>query len=131
MTYAARADMEDRYGITEISQRESMLPAGALDRALADADAEIESYVGGRYTVPLSPVPASVVRLACSIARYHLLGDAVTERSRNDYQDARAFLRDVQAGRAQLESAAPLASAAPANTVSIETRERIFSGGLQ
>lgn len=131
MTYATRTDLEQRYGPDWIAQRETMLSAGAVDEALADADAEINSYVAGRYAVPLSPVPANIPRLACAIARYHLLGSAADERERDAYTDARSFLRDVQAGRAVLESAAPLAGAAPAATVEIATRPKVFNGGLR
>lgn len=130
MTYATRTDLEARYGTEELTQRESMLAAGSVDRALADADAAIDGYCGGRYTVPLAPVPPSIPRIACAIARYDLLGDSVTERARNDYSDAIAYLRDVQAGRVLLEVAAPLAGAAPAATVEIATRTKIFNGGL-
>ena len=131
MTYATRADLENRYGAEEIAQRESMLPFGAVDRALVDADAEIDSYVSSRYTVPLSPVPQVIPRLACAIARYHLLGDAATETARNDYTDARAWLRDLHAGKALLEGAAALVGATQAATVEIATREKLFNGGLR
>lgn len=130
MTYASRPDLEERYGAEELAQRESMLTAGAVDRALADADAEIDSYVAGRYAVPLAPVPADIPRIACAIARYHLLGDAAGENARKGYEDARAWLRDVQAGRARLADAAPLADSAASATVEIVARDRIFNGGL-
>lgn len=132
MTYATRADLEALWGAEEVAQRESMLDAGAVDRALVDADAEINSYALTRYPVPLNPVPANIVRHAAIIARYYLLGDAATERARNDYTDTRAYLRDVQAGRAQLEGTAPLAAAAPASTVEmVSGRSKVFHGGLR
>lgn len=132
MTYATRTDLEERYGETELAQRESMLPVGAVDRALADADAEVDGYVSGGYAVPLSPVPANIVRVAASIARYRLLGDSATEQSRKDYEDAIRFLRDVQAGRVQLMSAAPIAGNTPAATISVTNgRDKVFSGGIQ
>lgn len=132
MTYATRIDLEDRYGADEIAQRESMLPVGAVDRALADADAEIDSYLTGRYALPLSPVPANIGRVASAIARYQLLGDAVTEVARKHYEDARAWLKDVAAGRAQIDGATPTAAAAPSATVEyVVGRDKAFTGGLQ
>lgn len=132
MTYATRTDLEERYGADELTQRESMLPAGAVDRALADADAEVDGYVAAAYTVPLAPVPANIVRAACSIARYRLLGDAATERARQDYEDAIRLLRDVQAGRATLMSASPLAGNTPAATLAVTNgRHKAFGGGIQ
>lgn len=127
MTYATRTDLEERFGAAGLTQRESMLATGAVARALADADAEIDSYLRGRYTTPLSPVPAALVKTACQIARYNLMGDSATERARTDYEDARVFLRDVQAGRAQLDGAAPLTGASPAATVSATSGDRVFS----
>lgn len=131
MPYATRTELEDRYGVEELTQRESMLPSGAVARALADADVEIDSYCTGRYSLPLSPVPGNVARIAATIARYRLLGDAATELARKEYEDARSWLRDVAAGRVQIEGATPLAAAAPSGTVDyVNGRDKAFPGGL-
>ena len=131
--YATRQDLIDRYGEAEIAQRESALPPGATDRALADADAEIDSYLAGRYVVPLAAPPGNVVRVACTIARARLLGDAVSEQARKDSEDARAWLRDVQAGRALVAGASP--QTAPATSVATVNltngRDKAFAGGIQ
>jgi phage gp36-like protein len=61
-----------------------------------------------------------------------LLGDAATEQARADYGDAVRFLRDVQAGRAALMDAAPIAGNTPAATIAVtNSRDKVFSGGLQ
>jgi len=117
MTYALREDMAQRYGTEEIAQRESALDPGALDVILADADAMIDGYLIGGYTLPLVPVPAKLTQVACAIARYNLLGDSVTERARNDYTDAVSWLKDVQAGVVMLQVAAPEPQFAPAMVV--------------
>lgn len=127
MSYATPVDLADRYGPEEGVQRESIMGFGAIQRALDDADAEIDSYLSGGYQVPLLPVPATITRIACAIARYHLLGDAATESARRDYEDARAFLREVQAGRAQLNGGALLAgSSGPAMAAQVSSA-RLFS----
>jgi phage gp36-like protein len=132
MPYATRTDLEERYGADELAQRESVLPAGAVDRALADADVEIDSYLATRYSVPMSPVPGNVTRIAAAIARYRLLGDSVTELARKDYEDARAWLKDVAAGRVQINGATPLAAAAPSAVVEyVVGRDKAFTGGIQ
>ncbi|MDD5176756.1 MAG: DUF1320 domain-containing protein [Sterolibacterium sp.] len=105
MTYATRTNLEERYGTAELTQRESMLATGAVVRALADADALINGYVAGRYTVPLSPVPDNLPRLACAVARYYILGDANSDQSRKDFEDAVNWLKDVAAGRVTLTTA--------------------------
>ncbi|WP_136414822.1 DUF1320 domain-containing protein [Herbaspirillum sp. ST 5-3] len=126
MPYATRTDLEQRYGEDEVAQREAALPAGAVDRALADADALIDGYLSGRYVLPLSPVPGILPQLACAIARYNLLGDSATERSRNDFTDAIAWLRAVQDGRVLLVSSFK-AESAPAATVTMTAAERVFT----
>lgn len=128
MTYATRTDLEERYGADELTQRESMLATGAVARALADADAEIDSYVSGRYTVPLSPVPDNLPRVASSMARYYLLGNAADEAARKDYEDARAWLRDVAAGRVILTAAAVAVVTATGGKAVTVTTSKQFSG---
>ena len=125
MSYITRQDLEQRYG-DEITQREAGLPVGALDMAILDAAALINGYLTGRYALPLVPVPASLPLQAAAIARYLLLGDAATERSRLDYQDAIAWLKDVAAGRVQFDQVAPEAAAAPAATVMVAGGDAVF-----
>lgn len=131
MSYATRADLGTLYGLDEVEARESMLEPGAAARALADASAEIDSYLAGRYSTPLAPVPARLVKLCCAIARYSLLGDAATETARRDYEDAIAWLRDVQAGRAQVEGIATVPGGSPAEVAAVVGRDRIFHGGFR
>jgi phage gp36-like protein len=130
MTYATRTDLEARYA-QDVAQRETVLPVLGVDNALADADAEIDSYLGVRYSVPVSPVSARILQIACVIARYRLLGDAATDVARRDYEDARAYLRDIAAGRAQLEGAAALSTSPTSRLVEIATVPTVFgrSGG--
>jgi phage gp36-like protein len=126
MTYATRSTLELHYGVDEIAQRESMLGPGAIDNALVDADAFIDGYLVGRYTLPLSTVPANLPAVAAQLVRYALLGDAATERSRNDYKDATAWLRDVQAGRVLLQAATPLPGNAPDAIVMSSSAGSVF-----
>ncbi|MBC7859192.1 MAG: DUF1320 family protein [Burkholderiaceae bacterium] len=126
MTYATRDDLVQRYGADDIEQRESALPAGAVDRILADADALIDGYLAGRYSLPLTDVPPNLPQVACAIARYALLGDAATERAREDHKDAVAWLRDVAADKVKLQSATPVPGAAPESMVMMTTSPSVF-----
>ncbi|MYM80539.1 DUF1320 domain-containing protein [Duganella sp. FT50W] len=126
MAYVTRNDLELRFGADEIAQREAALQPGAVDKALAAADALIDGYLAGRYALPLAVVPVTLPQFAEAIARYNLLGEAATERARTDYQDALAWLRDVQSGRVQLQQAAPVPGNEPATVVMVASSPAVF-----
>ena len=126
MPYATRSDLVDRSGATEIAQREKMLPQGAIDRALDDASSDIDGYLAARYAVPITPPPLSLVRLACDIARYRILGDSASENVRGRYKDAIAAVRDIGAGRSRLTELEQSAAARDSATVEIVSAPRIF-----
>lgn len=103
MPYATRADLEIRFGAAEVAQLADPYGAGAPDDAvltpaLADADAEIDAYLVGRYTLPLAAVPANLARIACDIARYRLWKDQASEEVRMRYQDAVRYLERIASG---------------------------------
>ncbi|KKL24308.1 hypothetical protein LCGC14_2416610 [marine sediment metagenome] len=50
-----------------------------VDEAIAQADSEIDSYCGGRYSVPVSPAPAILKKLSVDIAIYTLYSRIVQE----------------------------------------------------
>jgi len=103
MTYATQADMVDRFGETELAQRTNRVDGTTIDttvlgRALADADAEIDGYLAGRYALPLATVPTALVRVACDVARYRLYDDGITDVVRQRYEDATSFLKRISSG---------------------------------
>lgn len=129
MTYALRTDYEARYGTAELTQRETMLPAGAVAQALTDADSTINGYCLGRYTVPLSPVPANLVTVACQLVRYAILGNAADERARKDHEDAMSWLKDVASGKVNLPVATVLATVTQGDAKPVSrTPPRQFDG---
>ncbi|MCX8016394.1 MAG: DUF1320 family protein [Rhodocyclaceae bacterium] len=107
MSYATVDDLIARYGEAEVIQRTDRANAGVVDadvaqRALDDAAAEIDGYLAARYALPLPTVPATLVRLACAIARYRLWEDVASERVRQDYEDARRLLEAISRGAVSL-----------------------------
>lgn len=107
--YASALDLQDRYPERDLIQLTdpdgAVLDVARLDRALADASAEIDGYLQGRYQLPLSQVPQHLALLACDIAMYRLqvlrpLGDI--EDARKRYEDALHYLRQVARGEVQL-----------------------------
>jgi phage gp36-like protein len=117
MSYASRADLERINGPEEVVQRESMLAAGGVAGILDDADKFINGYLSTRYSLPLSEIPPNLPQYAASIARYHLLGEAATERARNDYRDAITWLTAVMTGKVQLQVAVPAPGSDPSLVV--------------
>lgn len=107
MTYATLPEMVTRFGEPELVQRTDRVDGVAIDtvvlgNALADADAEIDSYLAGRYTLPLASTPVVLVRLAADIARYRLYDDGVPETVRQRYEDAVSLLKRFASGDVQL-----------------------------
>ncbi len=84
MIYAIRADLEARFGASEIERLgDGGLPAGEagkIDAALSDADAEIDAALAELYVLPL---PAGdyqlLTSIACDLARARLYDDAAPE----------------------------------------------------
>jgi phage gp36-like protein len=132
MTYATEQDLIDRYGEEELIQLTDRANVGAIDsavlaRAIADADAEIEGYLVGRYALPLASVPPLLARLACDIARYHLYDDAPLEQVRTRYEDARAHLKGIANGTVQLGLPASAGAAPVSGSPEVDAPDRVFS----
>jgi len=117
MAYATTTDLA-RFG----------LPSGALagvstatqEAALDAASAFADSYLRSRYTVPLTSYGVDLTKQVCALAAEDLLttrgfdpsranGDAITLRADN----ARAWFRDVSAGRAAVSGGNTTATATP------------------
>jgi phage gp36-like protein len=109
MAYATLQTLVDQVGVDEVTRSadrdlDGVADVAVVDRAIADADAEIDSYVGAIYKVPLAPVPSVVVTYSAVIAMYRLSSDigTLTEEKRQRYEDAIRWLRDVASGKAVL-----------------------------
>jgi phage gp36-like protein len=105
--YALQADMVARFGEQELIQltdrenREAIV-SEVLERALDDAEAEINSYLSTRYQLPFLDPPAVLKRLACDIARYCLYDERATETVTQRYEAAVKMLRAFADGKATL-----------------------------
>lgn len=134
MSYATKQDMIDRFGETELVQITNQedhaaetIDDSVLNQALADADAEIDGYLIGRYALPLASVPATLKRNACDIARYHLYDDRVTEQVQKRYDNVIAFLRMLAKGDASLGLDAAQQETATTGGPAIAAGDRVFT----
>jgi phage gp36-like protein len=106
-----------------------------VDEAIHRADAEIDAYLGMRYTLPLSPLPDQVKGLSIDMALYHLYSRrsvAPTVR-RQKYEAAVAFLKLVAAGESVLENTGDTTSSGDQVVVGSEfsSATRIFTRNTQ
>lgn len=109
MSYTTQQEIIDRIGQAEFEvladrDQDGTVDPAAVDQAIADADAEIDSYLSARYEVPLDPVPNVIARLAVDLAVYRLADRAGTwsEERRKRYEDGIALLKSISKGEAGL-----------------------------
>lgn len=127
MPYATQQQLIDRFGEAELIQLTDRNNVGAIDttvlnQAIADAGAEIDGYLAGRYQLPLATVPVILALYCGDITRYRLYDDGATEEVRKRYEDAMKFLRLVAEGKVRLGADEP----APTGGAQMESGGRVF-----
>ena len=140
MTYATKQDLIERFGETELLQLTDRInrPPQAIDdavvdRALADADALADGFVGKVAKLPLAAVPPALTKVCADLARYYLHGksaekDGAVARAHNE---AMGWLRDVARGLVQLDLG-PAGGSAPAEpagggAIRAKRADRVFT----
>ena len=133
-SYATQQDIIDRYGeetLLLLADRDDdqVIDGTVVDQALADASAEIDTYVAAKYPLPLPSVPDALVRLCVDIAIYRMAAssDVATEEQRKRYEDARTLLRRISLGESSLGLPEPPASTNEA--VFVSSQKRRFGRG--
>lgn len=107
--YSSVAELTAQLGDDEVSAL-ALLPDGTLDtarltEALERASDEADSYLCGRYFVPLAPVPRVLTGCINCMARYHLCGGSFgqdAEEVTRRYDAAIAWLKNVARGLASI-----------------------------
>ncbi len=105
MSYAARADLEARFGADEIARLADTGDDGAarMDAALADAAAAIEAMLGETFALPLPDGPYPLLTgVACDLARERLYDDKAPEAVTARAELARASLTGIAGGQTAL-----------------------------
>lgn len=133
MTYATQLEFVEAFGqelTIELTNLEdataTTINAAVFLRVATDSDSLINSYLSGRYTLPLSTTPGVIRTIALDIYRYKLGHNAQEEDVRQRYEDALKQLTDIAKGLMNLGlddgTEAPLPGS-PA----FYTPERVFS----
>lgn len=133
MAYCAQSDLVERFSEKELQELTdevlaNTIAAAEVSAACDEAASEIDTYLGKRYPLPLSTVPPIVKKWACDLARFFIWGDRAGEGHpvRLASEDARAALKDISTGKAQLPDQDPDTSVA-ASAVAIVERPAAMS----
>lgn len=131
MSYATLADLSARFGdrmLVALTDRGEFatgaIDTAVVDRALTETDAVIDGYLSGRYTLPVTAVPALLTDIALAIAIWKLHVAAPDPKIEADYKDAIRSLRDIAAGTIRLTVAGVDAPDAGASGAQFTDRER-------
>lgn len=134
--YATEADMLVRFSRTELVQLTNRdrgataLDSLVLDRALTDADAEIDARLAPRYSLPLASVPWMLTNLACDLARWRLYDDRATEQVTKRRDEALKVLEQIRKGQLSLGLDAEADQTPPVEGPTATPTQRVFSRDL-
>ena len=135
MAYSTKTDILEQLEEDVLIQLTDDEDAGIVDegkitRAIADADAEIDSYCGTKYDVPFSTVPVMIRKMSVDIAIYNLYARrrGAPEDRKERYDDAISFLKDPR-GIASLGGDGPSADDDSGPEATTVKSDRVFSRG--
>lgn len=137
MAYSTKSDILEQLDEAVLIQLTDDDGIGAVDddkviRAIADADATIDAYCQGRYSVPLDPAPAKIRQIGVDIDIYNLYsrrGDAAPDIRQDRYKEAIRFLERVSDGKVTLGGDAPAQDSDGGPEATTAKSDRVFSGG--
>lgn len=113
MGYVTRQDIQDRLAdevLIELTDENGQaIDWAVIDKAIDFANAEVDSYLGVRFSVPIDPVPLILRERATDIAIFHLYKKRISESAvempeevRRAYEDAILWLEKVRDGKATI-----------------------------
>jgi phage gp36-like protein len=108
MGYCSQSDiltMISQEDLAQLTADSGNLPdIFVVEEAIAQAGAEIDSYIGSRYATPVTPAPPRLKALSVDMAIYHLYSrrSVIPPVRREKYEAAVAFLKAVGAGAVEL-----------------------------
>lgn len=117
---AVLIDLTDDAGVGAID-------TGIVDNSLEAADVEIDAYLGERYSLPLTPAPSIVAKLAVDLAVFNLYSrrQGPPDHWQARYNNAIKMLAKIQAGEIGLGSGDPKGS--ESDKAEVVSEDRIFT----
>lgn len=131
--YTSLSDMQMRYEDSDLIQLtdfeepyQGIINEAVLNKAILDACAEIDLYLGSRYDLPLAQTPAALVQMASTITFYKLQRGRGSDSDRQDYEDVLKTLKAIASGAIRLDVGGeePKSAAAIAK---VSAPDRIFN----
>jgi phage gp36-like protein len=136
VAYATKQDLIDRFGELELKQltdRTNVPPSTVddtvVERAISDATALADGYLGKAYALPLSVAPPVLTKIVCDAARYFLHGksaekDGAVARA---HAEAVSWLKDVARGLVSIDAEGVQPAQAGGGTVKAKAGDRVFT----
>lgn len=128
MAYSDQTEITNRIGLDELK----LLAGDPIDtakvtKAIADADALIDSYVGKLFSVPLATIPAVIKAVSAELTIYNLygLGRKVPEFWERKQDEHLKWLLQAAEGKVSL-GVATQPSAGSGGKPSTKSDERVF-----
>jgi phage gp36-like protein len=134
MAYCTLDDIKKQLPESVITSLTDDAMTGSVDEAvvaeaIADADAEIDAWVGGRYTLPFNPVPDVIRKVSTDIAIYNLFSRRDTdppEVRKDRYRNSIKLLENIAKGVVSI-GAAEATAPAKASSASFTAPDRQFT----
>jgi len=138
MAYCAYTDLKKNLpeeALIQLTDDEGVGTAnqGRISEAIAQADAEINSYLGTRYTVPFTvPIPDIVKQLSVNMSIYHLYSRRMEEipKTRVDrYNNSLRILEKIAAGSISIGESTEPDGESDQVKVNTSEEDRLFTRG--
>lgn len=136
MPYADQQYLDSYFGSAEVliaadRDGDGTADTAVIRNALDSATEEIDSYVGVKYTLPLSAtIPTGVLKRLCAdIAMYRMSvnSHSSTDDKRKRYEDAIAWLKKLATGHATLGEEETVEEADDLTVKSADSEDRLFT----
>jgi phage gp36-like protein len=135
VSYCVLADLKLQLSEAELIELTDDAALGEIDesvttRAVADADGEIDAYLGMRYPVPLTTVPAIIRKLSVDISIRNLYvrrGDVVPKNRDDRYAAAVKLLEKIADGKISLGANDPDGNPPDTGGIDYSAEDQVFT----